>query len=304
MKALVTGSSGFIGKALCQKLLENGHEVLGVDPYVNKLEDENFKFFKGTFSDLIHDNLINFIDNNTSIYHLGATKNKNVEEDGVEKLIESNITDFSNLLDYVGSKNIEKLVFSSSLYVYGTKTNPPYAENSLLAPETYYGISKVIGEKLVEDFFNTTGITSFIFRLFFIYGPGQKTEQSNYFPVIHKTIKNLKEGKNPEIYGDGKQTLDFVFVNDLVDLFSDKSKLKKNNQLNIYNISNNEETSINKVVEIISENMGKEFNPTFLASDWTKGTRRYGDNSKIYKELDWSPKTTLDEGILRCIENH
>ena len=302
MKALVTGSSGFIGSNLCKRLLENGYEVLGIDPNENSIQDENFQFFSGRFTDLLDDSLIEFIDKDTSVFHLGATKNKNVEIVGIKELFESNVNDFSKLLEFSDKKKVKKLIFTSSLYVYGTKNYGPFYEDSLLAPESYYGISKLIGEKLVEDFHKKSNITSYILRLFFIYGSGQKTEQSNYYPVIDKTMNNLLNDKNPTIYGDGQQTLDFVFIDDLTDLLCDDERLIKNNNLSIYNVSSSKETSINELVKIITEKLNINLEPKYLEKDWTNNTRRFGSNDKIMNDLNWAPKIDLNKGLDKCIK--
>ena len=118
MKALVTGSSGFIGSKLCKKLLNNGYEVLGLDPNENFIQDKNFHFFSGRFTDLLEDSLVEFIDKDTCVFHVGATKNKNVETVGIEELFESNVNDFSKLLEFSKKKRVKKLIFTSSLYVY------------------------------------------------------------------------------------------------------------------------------------------------------------------------------------------
>ena len=138
--------------------------------------------------------------------------------------------------------------------------------------------------------------------MFFIYGSGQKTEQSNYYPVIHKTINNLIGGKNPTIYGDGNQSLDFVFIDDLINLLCDNDRLTKNDNLNIYNVSSNKETSINELVKKITEKMNIDLKPKYLEKDWTDKTRRFGSNDKIMKDLNWVPKIDLNEGLDKCIK--
>ena len=217
--AIVTGSSGFIGSNLVAYLLRNNIKTLGIDPFEPEIENDLFENHLG-YVDTLPDEMVNkFFNRDTTLFHIGAKKHRS-EHTNTEEIINANVNDFYRLLNLVKLKPVK--LYLLSLYVYGTKNAPPYREETPTAPETIYGITKLLGEKLLEKFSNEMGIPSLSLRLFFIYGSNQRTMASNYESVIHKTIKLVNENKSPEIYGSGEQGMDFVHVDDLCQFFIDQ----------------------------------------------------------------------------------
>ena len=304
MKSIVTGSSGFIGKNLTQKLLQNNYEVLGVDPNPSLINDSNYFHHQGYSEDIPEEIIERYFTSDTTLFHIGASKHRN-EKLNNKEIYYSNIQDLSNLLEIIKKKPVRRIVFTSSLYVYGTQAKSPYSEKSTVTPDTVYGKSKHKGELSIQDFSEKNLIPSTILRLFFIYGPDQKTLNSNYDSLIHKTIKRLKQGKNPIVYGSGNQSMDFVFIDDLINflyLCSERKTDLKGNYL--LNFSSGKKFSVIEIIKLISEIMKVDVKMNFNEADWTNRLSRYGSNDELKKVFDIDSFTNLTDGINKCVKSY
>ena len=293
--AIVTGSSGFIGSNLVAYLLRNNIKTLGIDPFEPEIENDLFENHLG-YVDTLPDEMVNkFFNRDTTLFHIGAKKHRS-EHTNTEEIINANVNDFYRLLNLVKLKPVKKIIFTSSLYVYGTKNSPPFSEETPTAPETIYGITKLLGEKLLEKFSKETGIPSLSLRLFFIYGSNQRTRASNYESVIHKTVKLVKENKSPEIYGSGEQGMDFVHVDDLCQFFIDQLSTHESGY-DVLNFSSGTCTTINELVDKIKKICNSNINNDYFDSDWTEGLKRYGTNKKLQNKLKINNLINLDDGL-------
>lgn len=296
-KAIVTGSSGFIGNNLVKNLIKNKIETLGIDPIESNFEDNFYNHHRG-YSETLPKHLIKqYFKSETTLFHIGAVKHR-FEQKNVQKMIYANVIDFQNLLNIIKLYPVKKIIFTSSLYVYGTKIVPPYSENSCAKPETVYGYTKLLGEKILEEVSSELNIPAISLRLFFIYGQNQKTQESNYESVIHKTIKLIKANKSPEIYGDGEQGMDFVHVNDLTRFFIQQLNSGKKGYDTI-NFSSGSFITINNLVEKIKKIDQTEITNKYLNADWTDGIKRYGTNTKLLN-YNFKNLINLDKGLKDC----
>ena len=302
-KVVVTGSTGFIGKRFVELLLNKNFKVLGIDPNETDIVHKNYEHHLG-FASTLNDELIkNYFNTQTTVFHIGATKHRESSTDP-KKIIHSNIIDLQNLLEICKKYHIKKLFFTSSLYVYGLKVSAPYKENSPTLPDSLYGMTKLIGENLIEEFTKDSKTSALVLRLFFVYGPGQRNKSSNYDSVIHKTIKNILSNKNIEIYGSGNQIMDFIYIDDLCDFFIENIDSTPNNKYTVTNFCSGEKVSVLKLVTSIKKLMDSNKKIVFTKPDWTNNTARYGSRVFFKKEFSYELKTDLEKGILNCLNDY
>lgn len=300
MKAIVTGSSGFIGKRLTELLLESNHEVLGIDPLKPTISHSNYHHHIGYFDSLNNKDIKSFFNKETILYHVGAKKHRDSIEN-YNEMIFANVEDLKYLTNLLIKHPVKRVVFTSSLYVYGISNEAPFSEKSFTAPHSLYGITKLLGEKLFENLSKSSDIKHTILRLFFIYGPGQNTENSNYDSLIHKTIKKLRNKENPIIYGSGNQTMDFVFVDDLCKFMIEHTKDGFTENL-ISNFSSGKHYSVKQVIEKIKQILDSNVKNIHTDADWTEGLNRYGTIDNLRKYLKINELTSLDDGLKKCID--
>jgi len=300
VKAVVTGASGFIGKRLTEFLLNSEIEVLGIDPLSTSMVHKNYIHHNGYFENLDEEHVKKFFNKDTILYHVGAKKHRDSIENHNEMLY-ANVEDLKNLTNLVSSNPVKRIVFTSSLYVYGLKNEAPFHEDDFTAPHSLYGITKLLGEKIIQNLSENTKINYSILRLFFIYGPNQNTENSNYDSLIHKTIKKLKSNENPVIYGSGKQTMDFVFVDDLCKFMIEHTQDDFSKNM-ISNFSSGKHYSVEQVVDKLKQILNSNIENLYTDPDWTDGLNRFGTTEYLENYLNLEKLTSLDDGLKKCID--
>ncbi len=227
------------------------------------------------------------------LFHLAAEKHNQSIGRPCE-LLRANLEGMYTLIDYLAARSLKKVVFTSSLYAYGRMQPPPCWEDEALVPATVYGISKAAGEYLLNHFASKYGLSFNTLRLFFIYGPGQEPG-SGYKSVIVKNFKRILSGKRPVIFGDGTQALDYVYVDDAVEALIAAMQSEICGQT--FNVASGQAVSINDLVELMLKVAGSSLRPEHGPADWTAGSNRAGKREKIGRELGWSPKTSLEDGL-------
>jgi UDP-glucose 4-epimerase len=296
MRALVTGGAGFIGRHLVNNLISEKYEVIVLDSGHTGLLDQvnkNAKLIKIEIDRCEINDFKRHLDGVDIVFHLAAQKHNTLNVP-TEKIISTNIAATYNLAVASGEANVKRLVFTSSLYAYGNLGPSIMRESDIPIPSTLYGGSKILGEHILRFAEKEFGLSWNVARLFFIYGPGQFAG-SGYKSVIIKNFERIRDGLSVIINGDGKQSLDYVYVKDAVDAL----KLLANGKIqnSTFNVSSGRSISIIDLLEKMEETSGHKSKRIFEPGDWTLGTKRFGDNQLIQSQLEWSPKTTLDEGL-------
>ena len=285
---LITGVAGFIGYNLALKLVKK-YKVIGIDNLNNssskklkkkrikKLKHQNFFFIE---EDILN---INYKLNVDFVYHLAAVK-LNDTKDNAKLIYRNNILATIRLIKLINEKQLKKIIFSSSLYVYGN-FNRIKKEDDKCQPENNYGKSKLKCEKiLIDKFYNKKKIDLTIFRIFFTYGNDQYSNNSGYPSVIYKNLIRIIKNKKPLIYNDGTQVLDYSHINYVTNVLQTPLKLKMND---IYNLCSGKGIKIIDLIDKLKKIFLKSKKPIFIGKDNTANTIKLGSNHKLRKKINF-----------------
>ena len=293
---LVTGGAGFIGSHLIDYLSLVGVKEIRVIDHLKygawqNITSDNVKKYQIALDS--KSDLTQCLEGVDYIFHLAAEKH-NQSKDSPNDVFEANISGFYSLLSAAVESKVKKIVFTSSLYSYGFNQNCPMIEDMCPKPDTIYGISKLAGEGLLSYFKKQHNLDYTIFRLFFIYGTKQYAGMG-YKSVIISNFERIINGLNPIINGDGKQTLDYTYVSDLVCALVESLDPIYNSQL--FNFGSGKGTSINELTELMLEVANSKLTPEYAPADWTANLHRVADIKNLQQNFNWHPKIELIAGL-------
>lgn len=246
-RILITGGSGFIGSHLARKLSEN-YKVTVLDNLSfgkEKFENENIEFIEGDICKI--KDLGKSLEGIDAIVHLAAIVSVNICENYPDKCIKNNTTGTENIFKAAKEKGINKIIFASSAAVYGDLSSSRVSENDKAVPISNYGKSKLENEITAQKY--EKHINSIGLRFFNVYGPGLLLENA-YPSVLISFFQKINDGLPIKIFGDGKQTRDFVHVYDIVNAI-EKSIEKETDGFKAINVGSGQETSIIEIAEKI-----------------------------------------------------
>ena len=300
MRYLITGGAGFIGRNLIKYITsrDSAAHFTVIDSLkcgINIFEESKVSFFELDIADIQLDEWAKFLDEVDYVFHLAAEK-YNSPGASFNSILTTNVFASNSLFEACAKSRIKKVFFASSLYAYGSMGPAAMEESNACTPVTYYGMSKLAGENLLQVMEAKFKLPWIAARLFFIYGPGQYVS-GGYKSVIVKNFENLKKGEPVSIYGSGTQSLDYVYVEDCCEAIFNLT-VQSNLLSSVYNISGGTAISINSLVEKIQKVSNTNHAPEIrMPSDWTEGSIRFGKNEKIKKAIGWEPLTSLDLGL-------
>jgi len=289
-KVLVTGGAGFVGSHICEALVKCGAQVIALDDMsagrranVCFLESrENYTFIEEDVRSS-NDRMHQIFDGLDAVFHNAASK-KNICLHDPQKDLSVNAGGTLNLLLLAKEFNVRKFVHASTGSVYGEPEIMPTDENHPLKPVSYYGVSKLAGERYVDTFSQLYGMDTTILRYFHVYGPRQ--ESNDFGGVVSIFMRRVAEGKNPVVFGDGQQVRSFTWVKDLVDV-NLRAALMPAARGKVYNVASGVRISIND----LAHNMLKFARRNDLAVEY--GPPLVGDvmnfdvaNARVREDLD------------------
>ncbi len=297
MKVLVTGGAGFIGSHLVDRLIKENHKVVVVDN-LSTGKKENLNPKARFYQIDIQDTEISQIfqkEKPEVVFHFAAQIDvrKSVEDPMSDAKI--NILGSLNLLDNCKKYKVKKFIFSSSVGVYGEPKTLPVKENHPLNPIAPYPITKLAIEKYL-NYFQTQGLDFVSLRYSNIYGPRQSSGGEG--GVVAIFIDKILKGERPIIFGNGKQTRDFLYVDDAVKAAILALNAPSNS---IYNVGTNKEIAINDLLELLSKILKVKVKPIFQSLRQGEIIKSRIDYSKAKKELNWQPKYNLEEGLKETV---
>jgi UDP-glucose 4-epimerase len=304
MKILITGGAGFVGSHLCRKYTLQGETVLCLDNFMNGdllnirnlLSYSNFKLINGDIRNF--DLLEKIMRDVDVVFHLAAQIH--VDRSIIEPSLtyEINVLGTQNILEIARRYDVDKIIHASTSEVYGSASDAPIDENHSLDAPHPYGASKIAADRMCFAYIKTYGLNICIMRPFNLYGPHQK--DSGYGGAISIFIKRVFNNMPPIIYGDGTQTRDYTYIDDIVEAYDIILKYPSP-LIDPINFGTGKEISINDLAGKIITIMGKNISPVHVDPRPGEVQRLIADISKA-KKIGWKPYHTLDEGLRKLIE--
>ena len=299
MKSLVTGGAGFIGSHLVEKLVENGHNVIVIDNFeVGKLS--NLKNVKDKIkiinTDIRHYKKISkYFKNIDNVYHFAALADIVPSIENPDEYYSTNVTGTYNVLKASVAKKVKRFIYAASSSCYGIPKNYPTSEKDHISPQYPYALTKRLGEELVIHFSNVYKLNATSLRFFNVYGPRARTS-GTYGAVFGVFLAQKIANKPLTIVGDGKQTRDFTYIDDVVDAIFKTSKNKKIKS-EILNVGSGKTISINYISNLISEKR------VHIPKRPGEPDITFADIKKIKNKVNWKPKIDINEGIQLLLNN-
>jgi UDP-glucose 4-epimerase len=296
---VVTGAGGFIGSHLAESLLAQGRRVRGVDNFVTGRRAQvpaGVELLEGDVNDVAAEALRGA----SAVYHLAALPSV---PRSVQRPLESHRATAQGtlaILDAAERAGVRRVVFASSSSVYGDTPVLPKHEGMAPRPLSPYAAAKLAGERYAGSWAARGTIETVSLRFFNVYGPRQDPD-SPYAAVIPIFIRRLREGKPMPVYGDGGQTRDFTFVDDVV-----QGVIRAGSVAGIsgrvYNIAGGRPVSVLEMGRALARRMGKTPDFEFLPSRAGDIRDSFADAGAARRDLDYSAATPLDEGLRRTLE--
>ena len=298
-KSVVTGGAGFIGSNLTNKLLDMGHKVIVLDNFVSgkrsNLSRHNKKNLKIVNIDISKsENLDKYFKKVDYVFHLAALAEIIPSFKNPEKYFNNNVIGTLNVLNAAKKTKIKKMIYAASSSCYGAPKKFPTSEKDKIDLKHPYAITKFVGEELVMRYALMFNMPNISFRFFNVYGP-RSNISNQYSAVIGNFLSQTKSKKALTVVGDGKQTRDFIHVDDLINAFIKIIKSKFENK--IYNLGSGKRTSINTIAKIFG---GKK---KFIPIRPGEPKNSVADIKKIKKDINWKPKISIELGIKKLLKN-
>lgn len=298
MKSLVTGGAGFIGSHVVDELLRQGHKVVVLDNFSTGRK-ENLDHVKDSIKliecDLAkHGDWIKEFDGVDWVFHLAALADIVPSIQNPEGYHNANVNGTFNVLQAARKGHVKRLVYSASSSCYGIPDTYPTPETSPIQPQYPYALAKRMGEELVMHWSQLYGLPAISLRFFNVYGPRSRTS-GTYGAVFGVFLAQKLANKPFTIVGDGEQTRDFTYVTDIVQALLAAAKSSETNK--IYNVGSGKTVSVNRIAELLG---GEKVN---IPKRPGEPDSTFADITQITKELNWSPKVPIEEGIEAILEN-
>lgn len=291
-KILVTGGAGFVGSNLVAELvkhnnsvfvLDNLHtgNVLNIDSVMDKIEMkvlDTEDIFQVEFAPDV-------------IFHLGMYSSTPMYKENrnlVRKVVDGTI----QVLEFA-KRHDSKVVLASSSSIYNGHP-VPQSEDMVPKVTDFYTEARLSAERLTELYTKMFGVRAACLRFFSVYGPGEKSK-GRYANLVSQFMWDIEEGRGPTVYGDGKQSRDFIYVKDVVDACIMAADSRKNG---IYNVGTGKSHSVNEMLQMVMDAMGKHPQVKYVeipVSNYVMHTQ--ADTSKTRRDLGFEAQTSLEEGV-------
>lgn len=302
MKILVTGCCGFIGSHTCEKLLKEGHNILGIDNMNNyydvnrKIKNleilkkyDNFYFIK---DDIRTTTAINDWKPD-KICHLASMAGVRYSIKHPRLYVDVNINGFINILEQCRKSGVKQVVYASSSSVYGLNKKVPFSEeDSIETPNSPYACSKMAMELYAKTYSQLYDLNLIGLRFFTVYGPRGRPDMAPY-----KFLKAIYNGTKFKKYGDGTSSRDYTYIDDIVNGVVASLQNKKGVKCEVYNLGNSSPVSLNEFIELCEKVVGNKANYDQIENQLGDVPHTYADISKAKGDLDYSPKTKLEDGL-------
>jgi UDP-glucose 4-epimerase len=298
-KSVVTGGAGFIGSNLIDHLIKAGHKVIVLDNFVSgkrsNISHHKKKHVQTVKIDISKNtSLDKYFSGADYVFHLAGLAEIIPSIKNPKKYFFNNVLGTLNVVEAAKKAKVKKLIYAASSSCYGKPKIFPTSEKSKIDLKHPYALTKYMGEELIMKYASLFSMPNISFRFFNVYGPRLNTS-SQYSAVMGTFLLQKRNNKPLTIVGDGKQTRDFIHVDDLINAFLKVAKSKSVNK--IYNLGSGKRISINTVAKIFG---GKK---KYIPKRPGEPKHSLADISKIKKEINWKPKISIEEGIKKLLNN-
>jgi UDP-glucose 4-epimerase len=301
MHFLITGVAGFLGSALANRLISEGHSVRGLDDLStgdpNSLSPE-VHFTRGDIND--RPKLWTLLQEVDCVYHLAA---RVLVPESVIYPREYNLVNVGGtvtLMEAMRDVGVRRVVLASSGAVYGDQPDQPVSENAIPHPRSPYAVSKLAAEYYVQTIGSLWGIETVCLRVFNAYGPGQHLPPA-HAPVIPNFLRQAVLNGTLVIHGEGQQTRDYVYVDDVIDAMAATASALNINQATI-NVGSGKDTSVHDLVRLILKVTGAEPQVLHNQRDDRGPSRMCADLTLARNRLNYQPSVSLEDGLRLTLE--
>ncbi len=303
---LVTGGAGFIGSHLVERLVESGCEVRVLDNFVTGRREnlaavlDDIEVIEGDV--VSYERVHNAIRGSQLVFHEAALPSvaRSVQDPLTSTSV--NVTGTLNVLLAARDEGVRRIVYASSSSIYGANPELPATAEMTPAPISPYAVAKLAGEGFCRSFSQVFGLETVCLRYFNVFGPRQDPE-SPYAAVIPLFIEALLDGTQPIVYGDGEQSRDFTYIENVVEatlLAADTDGVSGE----IFNVACGERTSLNEVLDQLRLETGKHVGARYVEPRPGDVPHSVADIARTKKKLGYEPAVDVRAGIRRTLEDH
>ncbi|MDD5155876.1 MAG: SDR family oxidoreductase [Candidatus Omnitrophica bacterium] len=308
MHFLVTGGAGFIGSNIAEALISRGHSVRVLDNFSSGkkenlqfaygLRKNRFQLIRGDIRD--KDTCHKACQGIDYVLHHAALRSVpgSIKEPQIYNDVNINGTLF--MLQAAFKKGVRRFVFASSSSVYGDIAAFPEKECFLPDPISPYALTKLTGEYYCRIFSVNWGLETVILRYFNVFGPKQALDDE-YAVVVPKFINCLLAGKNPPIFGNGKQSRDFIYIENVVQA-NILASFKQGIKTGVFNIASGKDQTVLQLLSALNRITGQDIKPSFLPKRPGDIFKTRADISQANKLLGYRPKVNFREGLHRTVD--
>lgn len=328
MKILVTGAAGFIGSALSKRLVDAGHEVVGIDN-LNTYYDVNLKHARlAKLENLknIHFEKMDITDRPAietlfrggsfdKVAHLAAQAGVRYSIVNPHAYVETNLVGYLNILEGCRHNKVRHLVYASTSSVYGLNTEMPFSEHQGVDhPVSLYGATKKANESMAHSYSHMYGLPTTGLRFFTVYGPWGRPDMA-----LFQFTKNILEGKPIDVFNHGKHMRDFTYIDDIVEgvartlenpapavnpAWDSKhpDPASSSAPYRIFNIGNSQPVELMRYIELIEKNLGKKAVKNYLPLQNGDVPATFADISELEASVGYKPQTSVETGVARFVE--
>ena len=301
MRVLITGGAGFLGSSLANRLGAEGYTVLVLDDLTagdpRRLEPR-ILLTRGDVKDVPR--LWTLLQGVDCVYHLAARVRVPESVYYPSEYNDVNVGGTVAVMEAMRDTGVRRVVFASSGALYGEQAHQPIQEGQPPNPNSPYGVSKIAAEHYVSTLGTLYNIETVSLRIFNAYGPGQELPPS-YPPIIPQLLKQAQTGGSLVIFGDGSQTRDFVFVDDVVEALLLAATATNVNRA-VINVGSGQETSVNDLVTFVTRVTGKRVHVLHNQAQSGGVSRLVADLTIARTLLGWTPSTDLAQGLRLTLE--